>query len=135
MIWDRALQDTTLDYDGSEDAMPVVLTIGDMKTWMDRTRLISPEHRMLYVDFHELTPEMVVTLAPTLVVSPLLAMSFDCIDLAVLLQEAGFTGRYRAFSRPIPNPKLVRREIHDLCPDIDFDLMMLDDQTMESLPV
>jgi hypothetical protein len=102
-----------------------------MDTWLDRARLFSPEHRVLYVDFHELTPEMIVAIAPNLVVSPLVAISFDCIDLAVLLQEAGFNGRYRALSRPIPNPRLVRREINDLCPDVDFDLMLLEETSRE----
>ena len=127
MIWDRGLTAVLPVGEKTEqDGLPVVLTIGDTKTWLEHGKVVAGEHRVIYLDFHEITPEMVLAIGPSIVMSPMLANSFDCIDLACVLQDAGFKGKYRALSRSIPNPKLVRREINDICPGLDFDLVMVE---------
>jgi hypothetical protein len=127
VIWDRGLTAQVPTADRKEqDGLPVALTIGDTKTWLEQGKVIAAEHRVIYLDFNEVTPEMVLAIGPAVVMSPMLSNSFDCIDLACILQDAGFKGKYRALSRAIPNPKLVRREINDICPGLYFDLIVVD---------
>jgi len=134
VIWDRILNETVRDKtDLQTDQMPIVLVIGDIKDWIERDNLVASDHKLLHVDFSDITPEMIMAIGPRTIMSPLLAMKFDCIDLACILQEAGFQGQYRALSRQIPNPKLVRREIHGICPEVDFDLIFVEDSADASI--
>ena len=48
--------------------------------------------------------------------------------LAERLVDAGFRGKYRAVAPQVPDPKLVRREITDRFPALDFDLIVLADR-------
>jgi hypothetical protein len=59
------------------------------------------------------------------VLSPLLARGFKCIDLAQVLRAMGFEGRHRAIDDMLPNPEIVRRRIVDLCPGLDFGVIMI----------
>ena len=49
------------------------------------------------------------------------------MDLAERLAAAGFRGKYRAVAPTVPDPDLVRREITDRFPALDFDLVILAD--------
>jgi hypothetical protein len=60
---------------------------------------------------------------PDLIVSPVFDSDFDCLDLAKILSNAGFAGRYRVDAGELPNPGLVRREVSAAFPDLDFDLL------------
>jgi hypothetical protein len=134
VIWDRILTETVRDTsDLQPDQLPIVLVIGDIQDMIERDNIVASDRKMLHVDFHDITPEMIMAIGPHMIISPLLAMKFDCIDLACVLQEAGFQGQYRALSRKIPNPKLVRREIHSICPEVDFDMIMVDDPADSSV--
>ena len=127
MIWDRGLTNQLPVAETTDEKMlPVVMTIGDASHWVEGANLVDAEHRIIYLNFTEVTPEIVMAVGPTMVMSPLLSNSFDCIDLACVLQEAGFRGKYRALTRSIPNPRLVRREIKEICPEIDFDLVFVE---------
>jgi hypothetical protein len=52
------------------------------------------------------------------------AKNFDCLDVAAVLYESGFTGAYRAVTQRLPNPSIVRREVRTLFPELDFDIML-----------
>ena len=62
---------------------------------------------------------------PNLVLSPVVAPQFDCLDLAVKLHACRFSGAYRAVARSMPDTNLIRREIMGLCPGLDFDIISL----------
>jgi len=78
------------------------------------------------VRFAELTADELEQSAPDVVLAPLVGADFDCFDLAALLVEAGFRGRFRAAAMRIPDPGLVRREVRSAFPELDFDLLVLD---------
>ncbi len=80
-----------------------------------------------FIEFRELNAELLETLTPDIVLSPLLCSSFDCMDLAQVLDGlGGFRGRYRAMSAQVPQPELIRREVKACCPRLDFDLVSID---------
>lgn len=80
-----------------------------------------------YLAYAEVTGAALDRIRPDVVLSPLVSPEFDCWDLAERLAEAGFRGTYRAVAATVPNPALVRREIADRFPGLDFDLVLLDD--------
>lgn len=64
-------------------------------------------------------------LQPEVVISALIAHDFDAIELARLLTEAGYRGRYRALSGALPDVRIVVTEVRATVPGIDFDLFVL----------
>ena len=64
--------------------------------------------------------------APGLVLSPLLTPEFDALDLARMLAQGGYRGRYLALVDRLPSAKLIRREVAQQSPNINFDVVVLD---------
>ena len=124
VIWDRTLTERTKRaHTENEAIVPIVLSIGDTDGFLEQFRLMAADHKVLAVGYNEATPAMIAAVGPAIVVSPLLSPTFDCIDMACVLSEAGFKGKYRAVSRPIPNPRLIKREIAEISKDLDFDIL------------
>ena len=73
-----------------------------------------------------MTAALLRVTAPDLVLSALMGDDYDVIDLALRLALLDFTGRYRALTSGLPNPRVVLAEVHQVAPDIDFDLFDLD---------
>jgi hypothetical protein len=71
----------------------------------------------------DLTPTRIGEWAPDLVVSALIAGSHDALDIARALQSAGYRGRYRVVTTPLPHPALVLDELRVAGPGIDIDFM------------
>ena len=124
VIWDRTLTErTTRLTTRTEAALPIVLSIGHSADVSDELKFLAADHKVLSVGYNEATPSMIAAVGPAIVISPLLSPTFDCIDMACILAEAGFRGKFRAVSRPIPNPRLIKREISEISKDLDFDIL------------
>jgi hypothetical protein len=108
---------------------PTVLAVGDIDEWRRRGGDIPADSRLAFTDFRSVTAELLQIMAPTLVLSPLLARGFDCIDLAQVLHAIGYRGRYRAVADILPDPGMIRREIAVLCPGLDFDVIVVAPRT------
>ncbi len=114
VLANRALE----DYD-------TILVIGEVSRWQAAGRDLPQSSETHCIEFHQLSEELFEIKQPKMVISPVLCASFDCLDVAVLLQSIGFPGRYRAFSGEMPNSALIRSEISAACPDVDFDIINL----------
>lgn len=64
--------------------------------------------------------------APALVLSPLVTPEFDALDLARMLAQGGYRGRYLALVDRLPNSSLIRREVAAQSPTINFDVIVMD---------
>ena len=64
--------------------------------------------------------------APDVVVSPLVTLFFDAQDLASLLVEKGFSGRYIAIARNVAGPQVIRADVARVAPFLQFDVVLLD---------
>lgn len=98
---------------------PMILAVGDVRQWLGSGRALPIDSQLAFADFHEITAELLDTLAPDIVMSPLLTNNFDCLDLAQALQAGGFSGRLRIVAPDMPNPKVIQAEIKALCPALD----------------
>lgn len=106
--------------DGADQLSQVkILAVGEPDDWQQQGKSL-PNGAVAFVGFRDVTSEMLNHLAPTVIVSPVLALSFDCIELATLLQHLGYTGSYRAVSNSLPKPELIEREVRQICAQLDF---------------
>ena len=103
----------------------MVLVVGDARSMQTDigTRIIG--NGFAYADIQQIGAELIDTLAPDIVISALFTPSFDCIDLAQILEALGYSGSYCAVSSPLPAPELIRREIRNFCPRLRFELIIL----------
>ena len=104
-----------------------VMAVGDVRDWLRQGRDVPLNEHLAFVEFHDITRARIEILAPRMVVSPLLAHDFDCIDLAKFLASIEYKGSYRAIASTLPNPDMIRCEIAGLCPGLDFDIMLTED--------
>lgn len=99
---------------------PRILAVGDLETWIGAGKMPVRNAKIAFAEFYEVGPEILTLLQPEYVVSPTLCSSFDCLDLAAILQASGFRGKYRALAFNLPNPEIIRREVSALCSDLNF---------------
>lgn len=97
-----------------------ILAVGDTRPWTALGRRLPSDGHVVFAEFHEVTDELLATLAPRLVLSPLLARTFDCVDLAQRLGKLHYRGPYRAIDMGLPDPALIVREVRSLVPGLDF---------------
>jgi len=108
----------------TEGQAAVLLAVGEAGEWTKQRTLPFPDgYGVIYTSFEEVPRHVGKPGGPLLVISPILALGFDCIDLAQLLCRLNFPGAYRAVAEALPNPGMIRREIRDLCPKLDFDII------------
>ncbi len=107
---------------------PRILAVGDLALWKSSFGSLPVHKGVHFADIDLITGGLLEDISPDLVVSPVLTPSFDCIDVAFRLADQSFSGAYRALTRNLPNPSMVRREVRTLCPALDFDIVrVLDD--------
>ena len=120
--------DDTFEFDaqaerseGESDARlrPIILAVGDVRNWMNAGRALPADSQIAFAEFHEITEELLLTLLPDVVLSPVLCRAFDCLDLAQTLHGSGFRGRLRIMAPDMPNPRVIQSEIRALCPGLD----------------
>ncbi len=98
---------------------PIILAVGDVRQWVSSGRALPADSQIAFAEFHEISAELLQTLTPDIVMSPVLTRGFDCLDLAQALQASGFRGRFRVVAPDMPNPKVIQAEIRALCPTLD----------------
>ncbi len=101
----------------------VVLVVGHIP---DRTSLprIPGFHFRPYTAVNR---QLLTQLQPDVVLSALISHQFDAVELARLLADSGFTGRYRAVTEALPNRRAVVSDVRAMAPEVDFDLFVMDD--------
>lgn len=73
----------------------------------------------------DLCPDLLAAIDPDLILSPLMVGPHDVIDIARMLAELGFAGRYRALAVALPRPDIVMNEVRSVAPRLDFDLFIV----------
>jgi len=73
-------------------------------------------------------------MAPSVILSPLVMGRFDAMDAAARLCALGYAGRYYAVVESVPSASLIRREMREAFPALDFDVLQLDNDDLPRLP-
>lgn len=100
-----------------------ILAIGDADAWRYLGGRDTLDGKVSFQSYQEVSGCLLDLLKPELVVSPLLARDFDCVDLARRLYDLGYHGPYRALATGLPMPGIVRNEVRQACPGLDFDII------------
>ena len=103
---------------------PTIIAIGGSPVWKEALGEAPTQDGVNYIQLEDLNATMISLLVPGLVLSPVVAKNFDCLDVAAVLHDSGFSGAYRAVTQRLPNPSIVRREVRALFPELDFDIML-----------
>jgi len=104
----------------TEERRAHIVAVGDPDEWVRSGQILPHSGELMLVGFSDVTEAFLELHDPPVIISPVLARNFDCIDLAFQLRHIGFRGRYRAVTDDIPSPDIVEREIRGLCPGLDF---------------
>ena len=115
---------------GSGAAKLVVLAVGELGHWRNSGTILPWDSDIVFKQFGEINQSVLAELQPDVVVSPLLCRSFDFLDLAHVLCDFNFRGRYRVMIRKLPDPEIVLEEARALCPDLDIGFIV--DQVSQS---
>ena len=105
-----------------QNAPTKVLAIGDVDEWRDRGHPL-PGGEIAFLAFHEVSGASLEYHSPSVIYSPVLARTFDCIELAILLETLAYPGIYRAVANDLPKPALIEREVRQLCRRLKFELI------------
>ena len=108
----------------ADDHTVAILAVGDSDEWLRKGNRLPTEGGVMFVSIEQVTAALLERTCPSVIISPALSARFDCIDLAQVLHSLNYKGRYRAVSRELPNPAMVEREIHQLCPRLDFAILV-----------
>lgn len=73
-----------------------------------------------------ITLPLLAWLKPEVIVSSLFDPVVDVMELARRLTALNYEGRFRAITTTLPTPDLVRTEMADHAPGLDFDLWFVD---------
>ncbi len=101
----------------------VTLLVGETDDWGRQLPLAATLH---YASLPDLNDDLLRRARPELVLSPLMMRCFDACDVLKRLADLGFRGRYRAISRTLPRPEVVRTELIACASGIDCDVIQLD---------
>lgn len=100
-----------------------ILAVGDFPTGMTQNMPgeLPASEQMTFVQYGEVTTGLLKQLSPTVVLSPVICNSFDCIDLALRLIEIGYQGKYRVLADGLAKPGMIKSEVRSQAPGLDFD--------------
>ena len=104
---------------------PTTLILGDIHRWKASGRLADSNAEYVFANFEDLNQELLATVNPHMILSPLIADKFDASDVIAKLNQFRFSGPYRAISGPLPDPGLVRAELQRPAPFLDFDIIVM----------
>lgn len=103
----------------------MILVVGELDRWRAGGRELPSGDDVRFVRPEEIDAALIESLAPVLVLSPLQEPGVDAVDVALHLVAAGYGGPFRAVvPRPVIHVELIRAEIAEVAPDLDFDVIV-----------
>ena len=111
--------------DENSTADRTILAIGDVSTWQQAGILSGQSLKIAIAEFADLDSDLLALISPDIILSPMVASGFDCLDLAKLLCSLNFRGRYRIITDQLSRPQVLRDEVRFYCPGLDIDVIVL----------
>jgi hypothetical protein len=81
----------------------------------------------VFVDFESLDDCLAARPRPSTILSVLIGNGFEAVDIAGELHRSGSQSQYRAFASAIPAPNLIKREVAQVAPGLDFEIIEVAD--------
>ena len=94
--------------------------LGAAQSGTQARRLAAETDMLVHVELPHLDAAWLVRFQPDLVISPLIARSWDILDLAEKLVASGYSGPLMVQTGPLPRAELVIGEIKSLFPELSL---------------
>lgn len=101
----------------------LILVVGEVARGLNPGCNLPADSCFIFANIHEITAAMIAVNKPEVILSPLLCPSFDCLDLALILSNINYNGRYRIMAPALPKPKVILAEIAMLCRSLDVEFI------------
>lgn len=98
----------------------MILVVANLSRWRREGRRLPVIAGFAFAEPEAVGPALLQDV--DLVLSALMDDGFDALDVARRLRAAGYRGRYRAITVPLPDPAAVLAEVRAEAPGLDFDL-------------
>jgi hypothetical protein len=109
-------------------------TLGEAIYFVGRKALVEDREGLgpqiegfVFVDFDSLPDCLAASPRPSAILSVLIGKGFDAVDIAGELHRSGYKGQYRALASNIPAPHLIKREVAQVAPGLDFEIIDVED--------
>lgn len=99
---------------------PMILMVGDPNKLQSTKPYYPKSSGVFFIEFADLTREVLIAINPNVVMSPAICEHFDCLDVAQFLEKNAFSGAYRVIDNDLPRPEIVGREVRFNHPSVDF---------------
>ena len=73
----------------------------------------------------ELTQQLLQQVSPDCVLTPLVGIDCDVLEVAAHLTRLGYHGLLLAVTDPLPNPRSIKAEVQAAFPELRFDLIQI----------
>jgi hypothetical protein len=101
------------------------LVIGNVKRWEAAGKQVTAFEQFQFSDLSALNKETLSEFDPEIILSPLVGDDFDAVVVAEKLNALSFDGRYRAISFDTPNVAIIRDDVSQAAPHLDFDILQM----------
>ncbi|MCG3266191.1 hypothetical protein [Yoonia sp. I 8.24] len=101
------------------------IVIGDVARWQAQGMNVAPMDGLRFVAIDAICADTLAEFAPETIFSPLIADTFDALEVAQFLATSAYAGRYCAISDPLPDREAVITEISKHAPGISFDILVV----------
>ena len=102
-----------------------IVAVGDVEEWENQGNSLPVSGDITFMAFEDLDESSLAIHQPEVIYSPVLARNFDCIEMAMLLQNLGFSGTYRAVGQGLPKPELIEREVRQITRWLKFEIVQV----------
>lgn len=101
----------------------MILMVGEPQRMQTLKRHFPDRTGLFFIEFSDLTADILHSINPDSVVAPVMTDHFDCLDLAAFLHHVEYKGAFRAITKGLPRPDIVRNEVRGQFPRLDFDML------------
>lgn len=101
----------------------MVLMVGEPQRLQTLKEHFPGRSGVFFIEYSDLSADILRALQPTAVVAPAISAHFDCLDLAEFLSLSEYKGAFRIFAQDIPKPDIIRREVRQYYPALNFEVL------------
>ena len=98
-----------------------LLVLGDLSRWTLPDADHPGRREIHFAEPADLSAELLALVRPAIILSPLVLVRTDALDIARTLADLRYPGTYRILADRIRDRDLVRREIRSAAPGLDVD--------------
>lgn len=101
----------------------MILMVGEPQRLQTLKKHFPDRSGVFFIEFSDLSREILQSIQPSVVVSPAISTGFDCLDLASFLERCRYQGAFRIMAHDLPRPDIIKGELRQNFPSLNFDIL------------